>query len=146
MECVFCRIANGEIPSYKVHESDDFMAFMDIFPPTFGGKIRYPVVLVIPKKHLHSNVFEDLSTEEYHELLDYTRFIAHGIQEALKPLRVCLMFEGMEINHVHAKLYPVFKGSYPGYLSSEKGVNNKSTMADKKIMEEISSKIKSRLN
>lgn len=146
MDCIFCKIAKGEIPSFKVHETEGFIAFMDIFPPIFNGEIRYPVVLVIPKKHLKSNVFEDLSTEEYHDLLDYTKFIAHGVQKALSPMRVCLMFEGTEIDHVHAKLYPVFKEKYPGYLSSEKGVNNQATKADDKALREIAEKISKALD
>jgi len=43
--CLFCKIAKGEIPSYKVYEDDEFLAFLDVFPATKGH------ILVIPKKH-----------------------------------------------------------------------------------------------
>lgn len=46
MDCIFCKIANGDIPSNKVYEDDKILAFYDINPET---KIH---VLVIPKEHI----------------------------------------------------------------------------------------------
>ncbi len=50
-ECVFCNIANDQIPCVKVYEDDDFLAFLDIHPINKGH------TLVIPKKH-YENLFE----------------------------------------------------------------------------------------
>ncbi len=141
--CVFCRIGKGELPSFKIHEDKNYISFMDISPPTFNGKITMPTVVIATKKHIGSNLFEDLNEQEYTNLLKYTRKIARAIQKGLNPTRVCLVFEGMEINHIHPKLYAVFSESYPNYLSTEKGLNNKGTLAPKEVLQNLADKIKS---
>ena len=59
--CIFCKIINGEIPSYKIYEDDDFLAFLDIAQTTKGH------TLVIPKKHVVDvfEVDEDLMAKTY---------------------------------------------------------------------------------
>jgi diadenosine tetraphosphate (Ap4A) HIT family hydrolase len=118
---------------------------MDIFPPTFDGKITMPVVLVCTKKHLGSDVFENLSDEEYSKLLAYVRKIAKATKCALNPERVCLVFEGMEIDHIHAKLYPIFKESYPGWLSTKKSLNNENIKALDELLSNYAAKIREQL-
>ena len=57
-DCLFCKIVKGEIPSEKVYEDDDILAFNDINPAA-------PVhILVIPKKHIN-NLLEVNSDDEY---------------------------------------------------------------------------------
>lgn len=141
-DCIFCKIANKELPHHLIDEDKKHMAFMDIFPPTFDGEITMPVVLIITKKHLGSNVFEDLNDEEYEELLKYTRKIAKSIQKGINPIRVCMVFEGLEINHIHTKLYPIFTDYYPGYLSTKKGPNNEDIKAPDEYLRSITRKIK----
>ncbi len=141
-DCLFCKIANHEIKSYKVYETKEFLAFMDIFPPTFNGKITMPTVLVIPKKHYGSNAFEDVPEKVYLKSFKVARKVAKAMQRALKPMRVCLMIEGTEINHFHIKLYAIYKDSYPNYLSSMKGPNNEATQASNKWLRETAKKIK----
>lgn len=51
MDCIFCKIGNGEIPSQKIYENEDFLVFLDIFPATKGH------CLVVPKAH-YANIFE----------------------------------------------------------------------------------------
>jgi len=144
--CIFCKIAKGDIPAVKIDENEKYIAFMDIFPPTFDGRIIMPVVLVATKKHLKSNIFEDLDYEEYNSLLKYTRKIAKAIQKGLNPERVCMILEGMEIDHIHPKLYPIFLDSYPGYLSTIKSPGNKDVMAPEEKLKEFAKKIKEQLN
>ena len=144
-ECIFCKIGRGELPIYKIHEDNNYISFMDIYPPTFNGKITMPVIIITTKKHLGSNLFEDLSDKEYSELLKYTKRIAKAVQKGLNPTRVCLIFEGMEINHIHPKLYAVFSDSYPDYLSTEKSPGNKGILAPKEILQEYADKIKKAL-
>lgn len=143
--CTFCKIVNGELPCYKIEEDAEHIAFMDIFPPTFDDTIIMPVVLVATKKHLGSNVFENLNEEEYRRLLAFTRRIARGIQRGIHPYRVCLVFEGLEIDHIHPKLYPVFADSYPGYLSTKKGPNNEDTKAPDEFLADTAKKIREAL-
>lgn len=144
-DCIFCKIARHEIPACIIHEDTQFVTFMDIYPPTVNGKITMPVVIVITKEHFGSNAFEDLADGEYISLLEYTRKIAKAIQRALNPMRVCLVFEGMEIDHVHSKLYPIFKDGYPGYLSTEKGSNNEATRASDQELQRIADLIKQKV-
>jgi len=141
-ECVFCKIANKEIKSYKVYQGKEFIVFMDIFPPTFDDKITMPTVIIATRKHYGSNVFEDSPEKIFLKAMKLTRRVARAMQLALKPERVCLMTEGMEINHFHIKLYAVYKDFYQGYLSSIKGPENKTTQADKKWLKQTAKKIR----
>ena len=141
-ECIFCKIVNGELDSHKIHEDEKHFVFLDIYPPTFNGKITMPVFLVITKEHLKSNIFEDLDNKQYLNLLVYTRKIAKAVQKAINPARVCLVFEGMEINHIHAKLYAIFNETYPNYLSTKKSEDNNGIRADGKFLREIVEKVK----
>jgi histidine triad (HIT) family protein len=143
--CIFCSIAQKKAPAFLIHEDNTHMAFMDLFPPTFNGKITMPTVLVITKKHLGSDVFEDVSDQEYADLMRYIRMIAKATRRGLKPRRVCMVFEGMEIDHLHAKLYPIFLDSYPGYLSTEKSLGNKDVRASDAVLKAYVKNIQSAL-
>ncbi|HVA82823.1 MAG TPA: HIT domain-containing protein [Candidatus Aquilonibacter sp.] len=97
--CIFCRIVRNEIPSYKVWEDADFLAFLDIYPNIRGQ------TLVIPKRHIKSNPYS-IEEEELVSLIRATRKVAKILQKRLKVKRVHLVIEGMGVNHLHAKLYP----------------------------------------
>lgn len=130
--CIFCKIVQGRLPSYKIMEDQYFLAFLDIFPPTFNGNITSPNIIIIPKKHYKSNIFEDLPENVYKKIMNFTRKVAKKVQKSIDPLRVCMVSEGLEIEHFHIKLYPIFKEFYPGYLSTIKGPKNKATKASEK--------------
>ena len=144
-DCVFCKISDKKIPGYFVDENSRFFAIMDVFPPTFSGKVTMPTVLVITKEHEDSNIFENMDEQLYSDMMLYSKRIAVAMQRALSPERVCMIYEGMEIAHAHVKLYAVFKDSYPGYLSSKKSEDNKSVMADDKMLFDYAAKIRSEL-
>ncbi len=128
--CLFCEIANGRIPSHQVWEDKDFMAFLDIFPNTEG------MTVVIPKKHFPSYMF-DLDDQEMGELVKAGKKVAKKIEQGLLVKRVALVMEGMGVNHVHLKLYPlwglekkytenwskevVYYKEYLGYISTQLG-------------------------
>lgn len=143
--CIFCTIAKHEAPAYVIDETAEHMAIMDIFPPTFNGKITMPVILVITKQHLKSDVFEDLSDAQYTALLAYTKRIARAAKRALNAFRVCMVFEGVEIDHIHTKLYPLFKEYYPNYLSTEKSPGNKSIRADDRTLAAYAERVRNEL-
>ncbi|MGB9748728.1 MAG: HIT family protein [Candidatus Woesearchaeota archaeon] len=140
--CTFCKIANKEIKSYKIYQGKEFIAFMDIYPPTFDDKITMPTVIIATREHYGSNIFEDASEKILLKAIKLARKIARAMQIALKPERVCLVTEGLEINHFHIKLYAVYKEYYPGYLSSMKGPENKETQADKKWLKQTAKKVR----
>ena len=74
--CIFCKIVNGEIPSYKVYEDDDILAFLDISQVTKGHTI------VIPKKHV-TNIL-DTDKETYLKVVDKVYDLANKIAKTHK--------------------------------------------------------------
>lgn len=95
---VFTKIITGEIPSYKVVENDDFIAFLDINPNAKGH------TLVVPKKE--ENKIFDLSKEEYRNLMDFSYRVAKAIEKAVPCKRVGMSVIGLEVPHVHVHLVP----------------------------------------
>lgn len=99
MAGIFAKIAAGEIPSYKVAENQDFLAFLDVFPLTKGH------VLVIPKKEV-DYVF-DLDQATYTELLEFSKKVAIGLKKAIHCKRITMHVVGLEVPHAHVHLIPV---------------------------------------
>ena len=100
MATVFTKIANGEIPSYKVAEDDDFYAFLDIAPMAAGH------TLVIPK-HLEDDYIFHLDEEVYAGLWDFARKVAIAMKNAVPCKRVGVAVLGMEVPHTHIHLVPL---------------------------------------
>lgn len=100
MATIFTKIANGEIPSYKVAESEDFYAFLDISPLTAGH------TLVIPKKVEDDYIFS-LDNEIYEGLWAFARKVAIAVKAAVPCKRVGVAVLGMEVPHTHIHLVPM---------------------------------------
>lgn len=100
MATIFTKIANGEIPSYKVAESKDFYAFLDISPLTAGH------TLVIPKKVEDDYIFS-LDSEIYEGLWAFARKVAIAVKAAVPCKRVGVAVLGMEVPHTHIHLVPM---------------------------------------
>lgn len=100
MPTIFTKIANGEIPSYKVAENEDFYAFLDIAPMAEGH------TLVIPKKTEEDYIF-NLDSETYAGLCAFARTVAQAIKAALPCKRVGVAVLGMEVPHTHIHLVPL---------------------------------------
>ena len=99
MASIFSKIANGEIPSYKVAESARYFAFLDINPLVPGH------ALVIPK-HEVDYIF-DLDSEEYKGLWEFAQKVAKAIDMAIPCKRVGVAVLGMEVPHAHIHLIPL---------------------------------------
>jgi histidine triad (HIT) family protein len=99
MASIFTKIINGEIPSYKIAENDDFFAFLDINPNAKGH------TLVVPK--IEVNKIFDLDHEIYLKLMDFSRNIAIAIEKAIPCKRVGMTVIGLEVPHVHVHLIPL---------------------------------------
>lgn len=99
MASIFTKIINGEIPSYKVAENDDFYAFLDINPNAAGH------TLVVPKKEV--NRIFDLEEETYMGLMKFSREIAVAMKEVLPCDRIGMTVIGLEVPHVHVHLIPL---------------------------------------
>lgn len=100
MATIFTRIAAGEIPSYKVAESEDFYAFLDINPLAKGH------TLVIPRKVEDDYVFH-LDEKTYEGLWAFARKVALAIKAAVPCKRVGVAVLGMEVPHTHIHLIPL---------------------------------------
>ena len=96
---VFTKIITGEIPSYKVVENDEFIAFLDINPNAKGH------TLCVPKQEV-DKIF-DLDKELYTRLMQFSYDVAKAIEKAVPCKRVGVAVVGLEVPHVHVHLIPL---------------------------------------
>ena len=96
---IFSKIINGEIPSYKIAENENFYAFLDIFPLVKGH------VLVVPKVEV-DKVF-DLTDDILSEMLVFAKPIAKAIEKSFECNRCGVSVIGLEVPHAHMHLVPI---------------------------------------
>ncbi len=96
---IFTKIINGEIPCYKVAETDDFLAFLDINPNAPGH------TLCIPKKEV--NKIFDLDQDTYAQLMEFSRNVALALRQEVTCQRIGMTVIGLEVPHVHVHLIPL---------------------------------------
>ena len=106
-DCIFCKVINGEIPSFKVYEDDRVLAFMDINPISPGH------TLIIPKNHA-ANLAE-ISNEDLAAVHKASKKVMSGIETALNASGVaCVQLNGRSVNqvvmHYHLHLMPKIPG------------------------------------
>ena len=107
MDCVFCKIVSGEIPSVKVYEDDTAFAFMDINPLNDGH------LLVIPKTH--ASTIHEITEADFVAVMSATHKLAAAVQKALNPEGINLMqLNGRAANqvvpHLHVHIVPRWSG------------------------------------
>lgn len=100
MATIFTMIAKGEIPSFKVAESEDYYAFLDINPLAKGH------TLVIPKNVEDDYIFH-LDEKTYEGLWAFARKVAVALKAAVPCKRVGVAVLGMEVPHTHIHLVPL---------------------------------------
>ncbi|HEY0056118.1 MAG TPA: HIT family protein [Pedobacter sp.] len=99
MASIFSKIVSGEIPAYKVAETDDFLAFLDVNPLVKGH------VLVIPKVEI--DYIFDLDDDLYSGLHAFAKKVAMGLKKAIPCIRIGIAVIGLEVPHVHIHLVPM---------------------------------------
>lgn len=99
MATIFSRIVNGEIPCYKVAESDRFLAFLDIMP------LRKGHVLVIPKVEI--DYIFDMEDELLSEMMIFAKGVAHKIKSVFPCKKIGVTVIGLEVPHAHIHLIPI---------------------------------------
>ena len=99
MSSIFSKIVAGEIPAYKVAESTEFLAFLDIAPLAEGH------LLVIPKKEV-DKLFE-LDDETYTGLMIFAKIVATAMKKAIPCNRIGVTVIGLEVPHAHIHLIPI---------------------------------------
>ena len=99
MASIFTKIINNEIPCYKIAETENCLAFLDINPNTEGH------TLCIPKQEI-DNLF-DLEKDLYDELMVFSKKVAIALKKAVPCKRVALSVIGLEVPHAHVHLIPI---------------------------------------
>ncbi|PIN83925.1 MAG: HIT family protein [Nitrosopumilales archaeon CG11_big_fil_rev_8_21_14_0_20_33_24] len=113
MDCIFCKIISGQIPSKIIHETTHSVAFLDAFPLAKGH------TLVIPKNH-HVKI-QDMSDEENSDLFSLVHKVLSKVDKLTGATLVAIhngKDAGQEIPHVHVHLVPRNAGDSAGPIHS----------------------------
>ena len=125
MASIFTKIISGEIPSYKIHEDENYLAFLDINPNALGH------TLCIPKKEI-DQIF-DLDDKALSGLMIFSKKVARAIKKAVVCKRVGVGVIGLEVPHVHVHLIPINKMDDMSFDSKVKLTENELIEIMKKI-------------
>ena len=104
MDCLFCKIIEGSIPSKTIYENEYVKVIMDVHPTSVGH------CLIIPKKHFTD--FEEMDNETYGHLMDAAKLIKKYLYEALNPNGLVLIInygKPQAIKHLHLHLIPTYE-------------------------------------
>ena len=130
MSSIFTKIIRGDLPCYKIDETDDCFAFLDINPNKKGH------TLCILKKEI--NYIFDLNSEDYEKLMNFSRKIAIALKKSVNCKRIALSVVGLEVPHVHVHLIPLESMSDINFDRSIKLDDNEF----KSLVEKIKSNLK----
>ncbi len=104
MECIFCKIVNGELASYTIYEDEIVKVFLNINPSSDGD------LLIIPKKHYTNLVDIDLDTLNHIDLISKKMYELLKTKLNIDGLTLCQNNDyGQEIKHYHMHLTPRYK-------------------------------------
>ena len=98
-ESIFTKIVNGEIPSFKIAETANFLAFLDVMP------LRRGHTLVIPKKQV--DYIYDLDDDILSELFVFSKKVAKKLEAKINCERIGVAVIGLEVPHAHVHLIPI---------------------------------------
>ena len=113
MDCVFCKIVSGQIPTKKIKETSQSISFLDAFPLTKGH------VLIIPKQH-HKKL-QELTAEENSDLFSLVHEVMSKVDTVTGSTLLAIHNgedAGQEIPHVHVHLVPRSKNDSAGPIHS----------------------------
>ncbi len=99
MSSIFTKIINGEIPCYKIAETADFFAFLDVNPNAKGH------TLCIPKQE--TNKLFDIEGDLYLGLMGFSKKIAIALEKSVPCKRIGMAVIGLEVPHAHVHLIPL---------------------------------------
>jgi histidine triad (HIT) family protein len=101
MASIFTKIVNGEIPCYKIAETENCLAFLDVFPLVKGH------TLVIPKKE--TDYIFNVDDELLSEMHLFSKKVAKAVEKAIPCKRIGVAVIGLEVPHAHIHLVPLNK-------------------------------------
>ncbi len=130
MDCVFCKIINGEINSQIVYKSDEVIAFLDVNPLSEGH------LLVVPVKH-YDNIFS-IPPEVFSKVMVVAQLMAKKLVDKLGASGVRIVINngvsaGQVVNHLHVHVIPVPEGSSIDSLSTHKATINELVSVMRKL-------------
>ena len=131
MPSIFSKIAQGEIPCYKIAETENYLAFLDVFPLAKGH------TLVIPKRE--TDYIFDLEDQEFIGLQLFSKKVAKAIKKAIPCKRIGVAVIGLEVPHAHIHLIPL------NHVSDINFSRPKLTLS-KEELEETAKKIREQLD
>ncbi len=99
MASIFSKIVSGEVPSYKVAETKDYLAFLDVNPVSEGH------TLCIPKKE--TDYIFDLDDETFAGLMLFSKHVAGALKKSVSCNRIGVAVVGLEVAHAHVHLLPI---------------------------------------
>ncbi len=99
MTSIFTKIIKGEIPSYKIAEDDNFIAFLDVNPNAKGH------TLCVPKQEI-DKIF-DIDDDLYLGLMQFSKKIASALEKTVPCKRIGMAVIGLEVPHAHVHLIPL---------------------------------------
>ncbi len=108
MDCIFCKIVEGNIPSYKLYEDDKVLVFLDAFPSVYGH------TLIIPKEHYKD--LDDINSETLNHIMKISKKIKKQIEEKINCDGMSIQQNNgdlQEVKHYHLHLKPFFKVEQP---------------------------------
>lgn len=120
MSSIFSKIVSGEIPCHKIAETEQFFAFLDVFPCATGH------TLVIPKQEI--DYLFDLDDALYAGLMAFAKQIEPAIRQAVPCKRVGVAVVGLEVPHAHVHLIPMNR-------MSDMNFNNKLKFSQEELAE-----------
>ena len=112
MASLFTKIVNGDIPCYKVAETEDYFAFLDINPNAKGH------TLCIPKQEV-DKIF-DMESDHYLGLMEFSQRVAKAIEKVIPCQRVGMTVIGLEVPHAHVHLIPLHSMENARFIQKEK--------------------------
>ncbi|KRW62489.1 HIT family protein [Pseudomonas sp. TTU2014-080ASC] len=132
---IFAKIIRGEAPCYKVYEDDDVLAFLDLFPQSYGH------TLVIPKRAAARNILE-IDPDNLSKVMGVVQKLSRVIAEELEPAGVQIaQFNGapagQTVFHLHVHIIPRFDGEALGIHAAGK--------ADDDVLTALQARIQRRL-
>lgn len=132
---IFAKIIRGELPCFKIYEDEDVLAFLDLFPQSYGHS------LVIPKRAAARNILE-IDTDNLAKVMATVQKVAQALVDELQPAGVQVaQFNGapagQTVFHIHMHVIPRFEGEGLGIHAANK--------ADPAELEKLQARLSKRL-
>jgi histidine triad (HIT) family protein len=134
MPSIFSRIVSGEVPCYKIAETANCLAFLDVFP------LREGHILVVPKSEI-DNIF-DLEKSVYNELWQFSQTIAVALKKAIPCTKVGVAVIGLEVPHAHIHLVPINEANDLNFTQAKMKIEKERML---EIAQSIIAKLESKL-